>query len=141
MDCNIKKELIEEINQLAIKQEHLLDMPSRITSAILEIPPAYTVDVQVEAVEISGANKVPIDDFEHGPVKQYSTQIIYSRNKVILHDVRRKGLNEDAEEMELARNDLVLTSNDADEFVNFVTDLKAADYSERPTQCDPVVNC
>jgi hypothetical protein len=65
-------------------------MPSRIISAVLEIPSAYTVDVQGEAVEVSNANNEPIDDFEHGPVKQYSTQIIYSRNKVTLHDVRRK---------------------------------------------------
>lgn len=65
-------------------------MPSRIISAVLEIPSAYTVDVQGEAVEVSDANKEPIDDFEHGPVKHYSTQTIYSRNKVTLHDVRRK---------------------------------------------------
>jgi hypothetical protein len=36
--------------------------------------------------------------------------------------------------MELARYDLVLKFNDADEFVNFVTDLKAAGYTKRPTQ-------
>lgn len=65
-------------------------MPSRIVSAVLKIPSVHTVDITDDAVEVSNSQGEPVDDFEHGLVKHYSTQTIYSRNLITLHDVRRK---------------------------------------------------
>ncbi|PAV75423.1 hypothetical protein WR25_17815 [Diploscapter pachys] len=105
-------------------------MPSTITSALLEIPAAASVDVHAAGIEISSVDE-PIIDFEHGPNKQYSIALGQYRNRVTIHDLRQMGLDDEGEDMETAAFDLALTFKNGGQMVGFCIKLKEVGYTAR----------
>ncbi|PAV59356.1 hypothetical protein WR25_21399 [Diploscapter pachys] len=106
-------------------------MPFRITNATLEILATASVDVHAAGIEISNIDE-PVIDFEHAPNRQYTSTFGQYRGKVIIYDVRQKGLNDEGEEIETAAFNLALTFNNSGQMVTFCVKLMEIGYTERP---------
>uniref|UniRef100_A0A914DRU0 Uncharacterized protein n=1 Tax=Acrobeloides nanus TaxID=290746 RepID=A0A914DRU0_9BILA len=120
MDSNIKKELVEEIKQLDIKQEDLSRhsiMTSQAAgfSSVIEVDAAVSVNVGQYGIQI--VQGTTVHDYYHGR-RVYNAECSGSHIKVTLNGLQQQGRDINGKPITV-NTSLTLIFDDSEQFVEF----------------------